>query len=203
MTNSTNDPSAIDAVVAALSSSGADLSSPVKSGHAGVIYNSADDSFTQTSAAPASGMTAQPLLDDGRDLEAARNQIVANVNALEAKFNSGKFDSATGEFKHAVTGRDRDVLALQIQQAKTSGAYDLGKLNEIYHQRVVGGHHENVPFQMGNGQTMTLQEAAARAAYVDSAPSGQRQAFAAEYDRLTQEGRTRSVTDAINAARRR
>jgi hypothetical protein len=203
MTNSSNEPSAIDAVVAALSSSGADLSSPVKSGHAGVIYNSADDSFTQTSAAPASGMTAQPLLDDGRDLEDARGQIVANVNALEAKFNSGKFDAVTGEFRYTVTGRDRDVLAMQIQQAKTSSAYDIDRLNSIYHQRVIGGQQENVPLQMADGKAISLQEAAARMAYVDSAPPGQRVAYGQEYDRLMQEGRTRSVTDAINAARRR
>jgi hypothetical protein len=204
MTTSTNDP--IDAVVAALGAAGADLPSPVRHGHAGVIYNSADDTFTQTSAAPTAGMTAQPLLDDGRDLQAARDEIVANVSALEAKFNSGKYDAETGQFKYNITGRDRDVLEMQIQQARNSGAYDIARLNEIFHQRVTSGQEAaapgETPFQLANGQTTTLLEAAARMSYIDAAPPGQRAAFAAEYDRLMQDGKTQSVVKAINAARR-
>jgi hypothetical protein len=50
---------------------------------------------------------------------------------------------------------------------------------------------------------MSLQEAAARMAYIDSAPPGQRVQFAADYDKQMQEAHTRNVTGAISQARRR
>jgi hypothetical protein len=203
MTNSTNDPAAIDAAVAALRNGGADLSAPMKQGHAGVIYSSADDSFTETSPAPAAGITAQPLLDDGRDLEAAHAAIIANVDALQARLDGATFNPTTGEKTFTVTGREREVLEAQLRQAKISGAYDIGQLNKIHAQRVSGTQPNATPMPMDGGRTSTLEEEAARMAYIDSAPPGQRVAYAAEYDRLMQGARARSVTGAVAAARGR
>lgn len=206
MTDS-NTSNAIDNMVAALSNAGADLTSPVKQGHAGIQYNSANDSYEIKTAAP-TGSTAQPLFDDGsRDLRVERDQLVANYETMVAKLNDGKFDPVTGEKKFTVTGRDREILELQANQAKISGAFGIDRLQQIHAQRVQNGQTsaapDAAPFQLANGQTVSLQDAAARAAYVDSAPPGQRVAYGAEYDRLMQESRTRSVTDAVAAARRR
>src|SRR6202035_832186 len=100
----------IDNVVAALGSSGADLSSPIKNGHAGYIYDSSSDTFTQTSAAPQAGITAQALPDDGRDLGTARDEIVTKYNSLVAKLQDA-----------SITGRAREVLEQQVRQASDSG----------------------------------------------------------------------------------
>jgi hypothetical protein len=201
-----NKAAAIDSMVAALSNAGADLTSPVKQGHAGVQYNSADDSFEVKTAAPV-GSANQPLYDDGsRDLRVERDQLVANYETLVARLNEGKFDPVTGEKKFTVTGREREILEIKANQAKISGAYGIDRLQQIYAQRVQGGQENAAPdaspFQLANGQTVSLQDAAARAAFVDSAPPGQRVAYGAEFDRLMNEGRTRSVVDAIAAARR-
>jgi hypothetical protein len=206
MTDS-NKAAAIDNMVAALSNAGADLTSPVKQGHAGVQYNSADDSFEVKTEAPV-GSANQPLYDDGsRDLRVERDQLVANYETLVARLNEGKFDPATGEKKFTVTGRARELLEIQANQAKISGAYGIDRLQSIHAQRVQNGQTsaapDTAPFQLPNGETVSLLDAAARAAYIDAAPNGQRVAFGKEYDRLMQEGRTRSVTDAISAARRR
>jgi hypothetical protein len=206
MTDSTK-AAAIDSMVAALSNAGADLTSPVKQGHAGVQYNSADDSFEVLTAAPV-GSTNQPLYDDGsRDLRVERDQLVANYETLVARLNEGKFDPVTGEKKFTVTGRARELLEIQANQAKISGTYGIDRLQQIQAQRVQGGQTsaapDTAPFQLANGETVSLLDAAARAAYIDAAPSGQRVAFGQEYDRLMQEGRTRSLTDAISQARRR
>jgi hypothetical protein len=206
MTDSTK-AAAIDSMVAALSNAGADLTSPVKQGHAGVQYNSADDSFEVLTAAPV-GSTNQPLYDDGsRDLRVERDQLVANYETLVARLEEGKFDPVTGEKKFTVTGRARELLEIQANQAKISGTYGIDRLQQIQAQRVQGGQTsaapDTAPFQLANGETVSLLDAAARAAYIDAAPSGQRVAFGQEYDRLMQEGRTRSLTDAISQARRR
>jgi hypothetical protein len=195
--------SQIDAVVAALSDSGADLSSPTNQGHAGLIFNSADDSYTQTSPGPAPGMTPQPIPDDGRDLAVAHAEIMANYNQLSARLDEGTYDAVTGEKKFSVTGRDREVLELQVKQAKTSGAYDISRLQALHQQRVQNGQRETAPVQMSDGKVASLQEAAARAAYIDGAPPGQRVQFAADYDRMMREAAVRNVTNAISAATRR
>jgi hypothetical protein len=198
MTDSTTS-SAIDQMVTALAANGADLSSPIRHGHAGVVYSSADDSFEVKSAAPpTNGLVAQPLLDDGRDLHSARDAIVARVDSLQAKLDSGTYDPATGEKTFTVTGRAREVLELELRQARTSGAYDIQQLNAILAQRQQQGSQ----LATAEGQS-ELEQAAARMAYIDSAPMGQRQAFAQEYDRMMQEARTRAVTTAVAAARRR
>jgi hypothetical protein len=206
MTDS-NTSNAIDNMVAALADAGADLSSPAKQGHAGVIYNSADDSFTQTSSAPATGLTPEPLLDDGRDLQASADAIGAEYNALVSRLNAGRFDPTTGEKVYDVTGRQREVLQMQINQLKVSADYSFGRLNAIAHQRVQSGQSIDASvqtmIQLADGKTVTLAEAAAREAYISSAPSGQRVAYGQEYDRLMQEARTRSVTTAVAGTRKR
>jgi hypothetical protein len=198
MTDSTTN-SAIDNMIGALSSAGADLSSPVKQGHAGVIYNSETDTFEQmTAAPPTNGLTAQPLPDDGRDLLAARDAIVANADALQARLDSGTYDPVTGQKAYNITGREREVLELQLSQAKVSGSYDIDRLNLILAQR----NQQTGQLATAEGQS-ELEQAAARMAFIDGAPAGQRQAFAREYDRLMLEQRTRAVTTAVAAARRR
>jgi hypothetical protein len=200
--------SSIDDVVAALSGAGADLSSPVKSGHAGIIYSSADDSFTQTTAAPATGMTPEPLFDDGRDLQASANAIVAEFDKLVSRLNAGTHDAQTGQKTYDVTGREREVLQRQIEQLRISGEYSFNRLDAIAAQRVKnGGTVEDASVrsmvQMADGSTTTLAEAAARMAFIDSAPPGQRAQFAADYDRAMREANTRNVADAVRATRRR
>jgi hypothetical protein len=205
--STTNSPSAIDAVVSALRDGGADLTSPVKQGHAGLIYNSADDSFTQTVAAPTAGTDAQETLDTGVDLQASANQIGADHNKLVARLNEATFDPITGKSTYAVTGEARDLLTRQIAQSQVSAEYSFGRLNAIAHQRAQSGQSVDLAVQTmiqgADGKVTSLQEAAARMSYVDSAPPGQRVAFGQEYDRLMQEARTRSITDAVTAARRR
>ena len=203
----TDKSAAIDNMVAKLADAGADLTSPVKQGHAGIQYNSADDSYEIKTAAP-TGSTVQPLFDDGsRDLRVERDQLVANYETLVAKLNEVKFDPETGAQKFTVTGREREILELRANQAKISGAFGIDRLQQIHAQRVQAGQTSAAPdaatFQLANGQSVSLIEAAARASYIDAAPPGQRIQYAAEYDRLMQESRTRSVTDAVAAARKR
>ena len=94
----------IDNVVAALGNAGSDLSSPVKQGHAGIQYSSADDSFEVKTDAPSGAAPNQPLFDDStRDLQVERDVLVANYESLVAKLNDGKFDAVTGEKKFTVT----------------------------------------------------------------------------------------------------
>jgi hypothetical protein len=181
----------IDSVVAALGASGADLSSPIKTGHAGFIYNSESDTFTQTSPAPATGITAQAIPDDGRELGVMRDEIVTNFNNLVAKLQDP-----------SLTGRAREVVEQQVRQAKISGDYDLERLNAINNQRQQSANPMQSQMQMADGSTTTLEQAAARMAYVDSAPPGQRVAFGQEYDRKMQEARVGNVTGAVFAASR-
>jgi hypothetical protein len=171
-----------------------------------LIYSSADDSFTQTADAPATGLTPEPMYDDGRDLQASADAIGAEYNALVAKLDAGRFDPTTGAKVYDVTGRQREVLQLQINQLKISADYSFDRLNSIAHQRAQSGQSIDAPsqmVQMADGKTMSLTEAAARMAFIDSAPPGLRVQFAADYDKQMQEARTRSVTEAISQARRR
>ena len=193
----------IDQAIEVLRANGADLSTPVKSGHAGIIFNSATDMFTMTSAAPAAGTDAQPLYDDGsRDLDVERDALVAHHDALVAKLNAGKYDPETGQKVFDVTGRAREILELQVQQAKVSNEYGINQLNRIAAQRAAqSGHSAAPPIQMADGSTMAVEEAAARMAYIDSAPMGQRQAYAKQWDEQMQSQRTKNVTVAVAAAR--
>jgi hypothetical protein len=194
-----NDSNAIDNMVAALSNAGADLTSPVKQGHAGVIYNSVDDSFQQmTAAPPTNGLTAQSIPDDGRDIAAAHAAIISNVDALQSRLDAVTFDKTTGSQTYTVTGDQREKLQLQVEQARRSGAYDIERLQALHAQRSrVSGQIATV-----DGQR-SLEAEAARMAFIDGAPRGLRAQYAADYDRMMQEARTREVTAAVAAATRR
>jgi hypothetical protein len=178
-------------VVAALGSSGGDLSSPIKSGHAGYIYDSSSDTFTQTSAAPAAGIAAQALPDDGRDLGAARDEIVTKYNSLVAKLQDA-----------SITGRARAVLEQQVRQASASGNYDLERINATHQQRLQGENPMTAQMTMADGTTTTLEQAAARSAFVDSAPPGMRVQYGKDYDDRMREARVSNVTGAVFAATR-
>lgn len=178
---------AIDNVIAALAASGADTSSVVQSRDADYSYNSADGSVIVHRAGT---NDAQVTDSSGLDPAGEVASIHANINSLQAKLNDGQFDPNTGARKFTLTGDARRIAELQLNQAKESARFQLGRLDQIVAQRTSASNEA------------ALREAAVRAAFIDSAPSGQRVAYAAQYDRELASAKAHEVAAAVMAARR-
>ena len=135
--NSPSTDAQINAMIAALTTAGGDLSNVVQSRGPDLKLNTADGEVeVLRQGSHDANMVQSDLYDDGRDLFAARDAIVKGVETLEAQFAEVKYDPATGKQEFVVKGAEREVLARRISQARESAAYDIERLNAIQAQRV-------------------------------------------------------------------
>ncbi len=146
-----------------------------------VTYNSAEDHYEINPSPPLSGSqhtAPTELPDDGRDLYSEANKINSDYKKLEDRWNAVTYDKVTGKATPAVQGRDRDVLAQQLKQARDSGAFQIHRLNMLIAQR----QRQSAEVRAADGNSVAAQAALDRLAYIDSAPPGQRKAYADRFD---------------------
>jgi hypothetical protein len=200
----------IDAVVAQLRDAGANTDGVEQHQAGNLIYNSADGSVI-VHRAPTAGAEQAPLLDDGRSLEQEYDTVVNRANTLKSQLEEVVFDKATGKSSLRVPeGPARDSLMRQWKQSVETAQYSIGRIEALAAQRARNGDSTNgvaasagKTFAMPNGQMATLEEAAARESYVSSAPPGQRQAYAAAWDKAQADENARIATTAIRGLRKR
>jgi hypothetical protein len=198
----------IDKMVGALKENGASLSNPIdRRAHASMSFTAGDPTAEVQVLSPAApGLENQELYDDGIDLQGNIDRQAAEVKGLQARLDDAKYDPVTGKPNYTVTGDARTRLEKQLSQAKESYGYSFTRANALAAQRTQG--NASAQSTEGNttvnsrGEETTWEAEAVRMAYIDSAPPGQRQAFAERYDRELQDSRSKAILAGLRAARR-
>jgi hypothetical protein len=194
-------------MVGALKDNGASLSNPIeRRAHANMSFTAGDPTAEVQVLAPAApGSENQPLYDDGIDLQGQIDRQAAEVKGLQARLDDAKYDPTTGKPNYTVTGDARVRLEKQLSQAKESFDYSFTRANALATQRAqssVQSHSTEGNTINSRGEETTWEAEAVRMAYIDSAPAGQRQAFAERYDRELQDSRSKAILAGLRSARR-
>lgn len=156
----------------------------------GFIYN------TESGELKVNGNPAQvhgPINDKGIDIEAAVNNIQANLSRLQSQFDAVTYDTKTGQAIHTVQGRSRDVLQQQLDTAKRSAEFDFSQLGALKAQRESAA--SSAPTS-----TNTLQAEAARMLFAGNGPD--RQTRLALYDSALQKAEAEAAAAATLSLRR-
>jgi hypothetical protein len=181
---------AIDSIVGALKASGADMTSPTREATPGMLYNSADDAITFTSALPSPtppGVEPELLADEGRDIQTEYDLAVGRVRDIEAKLAAFTFDAKTGQKVYEVSGSTRESLEAQLARQKLSTGHDIERLRALNAQRE----------RLAARRSATSNEAIVRAAY-----SNGDQTKAELLDKMIKEEEARELARSIVRARR-
>lgn len=153
---------AIDRMIEALSTSRSDMTLQ-QNPQQGMSVNTESGIVEVRGPAPQSieGADDERISDSGVDTGWARAQIERGVAEVQAKLDEFTFDQKTGAKLPVVTGRARDVLQLQLNQARQSAAFNLDRLSRLEAQRATDSQRSQA----------TNNEALARAAYVAGSPA--------------------------------